>query len=69
MVVRQSSPGICHLARRAAVSQAALIYLHATAERDRAIADALGVMITESLAGTSTPHLGFRCIMRASPCA
>jgi hypothetical protein len=46
-----------------------LIYQHATAERDRAIADALGVMITESLAGTSTSHLGFRCIMRASACA
>jgi len=29
--------------------QAALIYQHATAERDRAIADALGAMITEQL--------------------
>jgi integrase len=30
--------------------QAALIYQHATAERDRAIADALGEMIVASLA-------------------
>lgn len=30
--------------------QAALIYQHATAERERAIADALGAMISEALA-------------------
>ena len=30
--------------------QAALIYQYATAERDRAIADALGEMITDALA-------------------
>ncbi len=30
--------------------QAALVYQHATAERDRAIADALGEMIVASLA-------------------
>jgi integrase len=31
--------------------QAALIYQHATAERDRAIADALGAMIEEAVGG------------------
>ena len=30
--------------------QAALIYQHATTERERAIADALGAMITDALA-------------------
>ena len=36
-----------------ATPQAALIYQHATAERDRAIADALGLMIEDTLAATA----------------
>ena len=36
--------------------QAALIYQHATAERDRAIADALGAMIEDALGGADDDH-------------
>ena len=36
-----------------ATPQAALTYQHATAERDRAIADALGLMIEATSAGPS----------------
>jgi hypothetical protein len=36
-----------------ATPQAALIYQHATDERDRAIADALGQMIEATLAATT----------------
>ena len=50
-------------------SRAALVYQHATAERDRAIADALDHLIAGSLAASSRPEppLPFGAIDSAGP--